>query len=65
LERALDDFSVVLPDFSGKVYSFDRKDVRSVERDTQSLMPEYGGTLSSTELNDVLAYLAGLGNAKR
>jgi putative heme-binding domain-containing protein len=63
LERALDDFSVVLQDFSGKVYSFDRKDVRSVTRDTQSLMPEFGSNLSSTELNDVLAYLAGLGRS--
>jgi putative heme-binding domain-containing protein len=63
LERALDDFSVVLQDFSGKVYSFDRSDVRSVTRDKQSLMPEFGAALSPAELNDLLAYLAGLGGS--
>jgi len=60
VERALDDFSVVLQDFSGKVYSFDRSSVRSVTRDTESLMPAYGKTLSAAELDDVLAYLATL-----
>lgn len=60
LERALDDFSVVLQDFSGKVYSFDRGSVRSVALDTESLMPGYSQTLSSAELDDVLAYLATL-----
>jgi cytochrome c oxidase cbb3-type subunit 3 len=64
LERALDDFSVVLQDFSGKVYSFDRKDVRSVALDQQSLMPGYSKTLSPAELDDVLAFLDSLRNPR-
>lgn len=63
LERVLDDFSVVLQDFSGKIYSFDRVSLRSVTRDSQSLMPSYGQILSPTELDDVLAYLVTLRNS--
>ncbi len=61
LEKAIDDFSVVLQDFSGQVRSFNRSDVRSVSRDTQSLMPEYGKVLSPAELDNVLKYLSTLG----
>ena len=61
IQKALDDFSVVLVDFSGKLYTYDRSDVRSVTRDTQSLMPEYGKALTSAELDDLLAYLFTLG----
>jgi putative heme-binding domain-containing protein len=57
IEKAFDDFSVVLQDFSGKVYSFDRTQVRSVTRDAESLMPAYGKLLSEAELNDLLVYL--------
>jgi putative heme-binding domain-containing protein len=64
IERALDDFSVVMQDFSGKVYSFDRADVRSVTRANESLMPAATKTLSQTELNDVLAYLVTLHAAR-
>jgi len=60
IERALDDFSIVLQDFSGKVYSFDRQDVQSVSRDRSSLMPEATKKLSAAEMNDVLAYLVTL-----
>uniref|UniRef100_Q022J9 Putative heme-binding protein n=1 Tax=Solibacter usitatus (strain Ellin6076) TaxID=234267 RepID=Q022J9_SOLUE len=60
VERALDDFSAVLQDFSGKVYSFDRTSVRSATRDAESLMPTYGKQLSANELNDVVVYLSTL-----
>jgi cytochrome c oxidase cbb3-type subunit 3 len=60
VERALDDFSAVLQDFSGKIYSFDRSGVRAVTRDAESLMPAYGKQLSETELNDVVVYLSTL-----
>ena len=53
----LDDYSVMLMEFSGKVHSFDRSDLRSVERDKKSLMPEYGNVFIAAELNNVLAYL--------
>ncbi len=58
--RALDDFSVVLQDFSGKVYSFDRAALRSVSSDAKSLMPAYGAVFSPAELGDLLAYLSSL-----
>jgi cytochrome c oxidase cbb3-type subunit 3 len=57
IEKALDDFSVVLQDFSGKIYSFDRTQVRSVTPDAESLMPAYGKVLSEAELNNLLVYL--------
>ena len=65
IERALDEFSVVLQDFSGKVYSFDLAGVRSVARDSQSLMPEYGKRFTSAELDDLLAYLYSLGGTTK
>jgi putative heme-binding domain-containing protein len=52
IERALNEFSVVLQDFSGKVHSFSRESLKSAGRDTQSLMPAYSG-----EVDDLLAYL--------
>jgi putative heme-binding domain-containing protein len=61
IERVLDDFSAILQDFSGKVYSFDRSGVRSATHDAESLMPAYRETFSETELSDLLAYLSTLG----
>jgi len=61
IEKWLDDFSVVLVDFSGRVSSFDRAAVRSVTRDTESLMPSYRTAFTTAEVNDVLAFLASLG----
>jgi putative heme-binding domain-containing protein len=61
IAKAVDDFSVVLQEPSGKVRSFDRSDARTVTRDTSSLMPEFGKILNETELTDVVAYLASLG----
>jgi putative heme-binding domain-containing protein len=60
LEKSLDDYSVLLMDLAGKVYSFDRSDLKSVERDKKSLMPEYGNVFTSTEMNNLLAYLLSL-----
>jgi len=64
IEKWLDDFSVVLMDFSGHVHSFDRAAVRSVTRDMESLMPSYRATLKDAELTDLLAFLASLGTAR-
>jgi len=61
IERHRDDFSVVLQDFSGKIYSFERSSLRSVTADRSSLMPSYDGRFSPTEMNDLLAYLFTLG----
>jgi putative heme-binding domain-containing protein len=63
VEKALDDFSVVLQDFTGKVYSFGREDLRSVTADAESLMPAYGDAFTPAEMNDLLKYLSSLGQA--
>ena len=61
LERGLDNFTVQLTDLGGKFYSFDKSQVKSVQRETRSLMPEnYGKTLTATELDDLIAYLTTL-----
>ena len=64
IERAFDEFSVVLQEFSGKVHSFDRRSLKSAERESgASLMPSYGKTLTAAELDDLLKYLASLGRS--
>lgn len=64
IEKAIDTFSVVLQDFTGKVYSFDRDSLRSVAQDRQSLMPEYGKALAPGEIDDVLTYLLTLNRSE-
>jgi putative heme-binding domain-containing protein len=61
LARSVDDFNVVLQEFSGAVRSFERGELRSVSSNPQSLMPAYGKVLSEAEVDDVLAYLLTLG----
>jgi len=60
IQKALDDFSVQFMDLQGKYYSFDRSEVRSVNRDTHSLMPDYSKAFSAAELDDILVYLLSL-----
>jgi hypothetical protein len=58
IEKALDDFSVVLIDFGGKVYSFDRAALTSIVRENRSLIPSYAQSLSDSDRNDLVAWLA-------
>jgi putative heme-binding domain-containing protein len=61
IEKGFDDFSVQLLDANKKYYSFRKGEVLSFKREDKSLMPaDYGQKLSSSELTDVLAYLASL-----
>ena len=61
LERGLDNFTAQLTDASGKFYSFDKSQVRSVRLEMHSLMPgNYGTLLTPAEIDDLLAYLSGL-----
>ena len=60
IERAIDEFHVVIQDFSGKVHSFDRASPKSARRDDKSLMPSYAA-LPAGELDDLLKYLLSLG----
>lgn len=57
VERNIDNFSAQFIDLAGKYHSFLREDVTSISRQARSLMPAYGKTLTTDELNDVLAYL--------
>jgi alcohol dehydrogenase (cytochrome c) len=58
--KKLDNFSVELMDLSQKAYSFPRSALISVNHESRSLMPDYGGTFSNAEMNDLLAYLSSL-----
>ncbi len=61
-----DNFSALVMDANEDFHSFLRSEVQSIERDYESLMPGYGDTLSDSETDDLLAYLAGLrGEAER
>jgi putative heme-binding domain-containing protein len=59
IERALDEFSVVLQEMSGKVHSFDRNELQSVTRGPASLMPGYEKVFTAEELADMLKFLSG------
>lgn len=62
VQRGYDNFSAQLMDARENYYSFLKSDVTSVTREFRSLMPEsYGKMFSSAELDDVVAYMAGLG----
>lgn len=57
-QRGFDSFSAQLMDINGKYYSFERSNVRSIQRDLKSLMPPF--KFSNAELDDLVTYLAGL-----
>ena len=56
----IDDFSAQLRDASGKLHSFLREDVESIEREFTSVMPSYGESLSDQQQRDLLAYMQAL-----
>ncbi len=60
LGLGLDDFSAQLRDAAGRLHSFLRSEVRSIERQFASLMPEYGESLADGQRQDLLAYLQSL-----
>lgn len=60
-----DSFTVQLKDAAGKFHSFRKLDVLNIEKETgKTFMPAYGSSLSSTDLEDLVAYLAGLRGAQ-
>jgi cytochrome c oxidase cbb3-type subunit 3 len=62
VQRGFDNFSAQLMDPRENYYSFLKSDVTSVTREYRSLMPEtYAKLFSPSELNDLVAYLTGLG----
>jgi putative heme-binding domain-containing protein len=62
VQRGFDNFSAQLMDARENYYSFLKSDVTSLTREFRSLMPAgYGKMFTSSELDDLVAYLAGLG----
>jgi cytochrome c oxidase cbb3-type subunit III len=57
-----DSFTLQLRDAKGQVHSIEKLDASRIEvLPDQSFMPSYKDKLTETQLNDLLAYLAGLG----
>jgi putative heme-binding domain-containing protein len=66
VERGFDNFSAQLMDTSGGYYSFQKENVISIQREYRSLMPSnYSRLFSARELDDLIAFLAGLGGGDR
>jgi putative heme-binding domain-containing protein len=60
-----DSFTIQLRDTNGQLHSFRKADLRQVDKEFgKSLMPGYKDRLSSAEMADLVAFLAGLGGAK-
>jgi putative heme-binding domain-containing protein len=62
--RNEDNFSLQLQALDGTFYFVDKADLAGLDS-SQTLMPsDYGSTLSSNELNDVVSYLMRVANVK-
>lgn len=60
-----DAFTIQIRDYSDRLHSLDKADLRELHKDWgKSPMPSYRGVFSDTELQDVIAYLAGLQGAR-
>ena len=56
-----DTFSIQVRDLNGGVHSFMKNDLKELHRDAgKSPMPSFRGTLSASEVDDLVAYLASL-----
>jgi len=56
-----DTFSIQIRDLSGGIHSFQKGDLKELQRDTgKSPMPSFRGTLSASEVDDLVAYLVSL-----
>ena len=59
-----DDYSIQVRDVRENLRSFLKSDLKEVKRETRSLMPAYGSTLSPAEIENVVAYLSSLRGKK-
>jgi cytochrome c oxidase cbb3-type subunit III len=55
-----DSFSVRIMDNDANLWSYQKNDIESIERIERSTMPSYDGTMSESELDDLVAYLFSL-----
>jgi cytochrome c oxidase cbb3-type subunit III len=60
-----DSFTIVLKDAGGKLHALWKPDLRSLEPEFgKSLMPSFKGTLTSSQMDDLVAYLMSLKGAQ-
>jgi cytochrome c oxidase cbb3-type subunit III len=60
-----DSFSIQVKDPGNRIYSFNKADLQTLEKETgQSLMPNYSGKVSGAELDDLVAYLWSRGGVR-
>ena len=65
VEKGFDNFWAALMDTSGRYYSFQRDEVTSITREYRTLMPSnYGRLFNDRELENLVAFLAGLDGGK-
>jgi len=58
-----DSFTIQVKDAGNKLYSFRKADVKQLDKlFGKSMMPDYKARVSAAELEDVVAYLSGLGS---
>jgi putative heme-binding domain-containing protein len=56
-----DSFTIQLKDANGRFHSFRKSDLKDIRRlDRETPMPSYDGSIPPPELDDLVAYLAGL-----
>jgi cytochrome c oxidase cbb3-type subunit III len=56
-----DIFTIQIRDLKGNLHSFTKEDLTELQKDTgKSPMPSFGGTLSTAETDDLVAYLVSL-----
>jgi putative heme-binding domain-containing protein len=60
-----DSFTIQVKDASNKLYSFRKADVKQLDKQFgKSMMPDYKARVTALELDDLVAYLSGLGGTK-
>ncbi len=65
IQRHYDTFSAQFLDLQSNFHSYLRSEVREMTRSRKSLMPAYEKMFSEAELNDLVAYLSGLGRKEK
>lgn len=60
-----DSFTIQVKDAGGRLYSFRKADLQTLDKEIgKSLMPNYSGKASASELDDLVAYLSGMRGEK-
>ena len=60
-----DGFTIQVRDLEHRLHSFRKSEIKEVTKlFSQTIMPNFGGVFSSTEIDDLVAYLAGLKGKK-